>query len=148
SLNAAQSAGASILRTVSPSNALSRELGDGVRTPPIHVISEHSAVPCAPSGPAVRCSVSAGCKTRWAHRLQVYVPNSAVLERLLWWILTLGPSRKQRKNTSVRLGLTSPARTNTGRTTSPRRRSFEFLDWSIRLRNIRPARERRYRDRG
>ena len=36
---------------------------------------EHRPLACAPSGDVLRCFRSSRLQTRWAHRLQVYVPS-------------------------------------------------------------------------
>ena len=38
---------------------------------------EHGAMPCVPTGDVLRRPQSSGSQTRWAHRLQVYVPMIA-----------------------------------------------------------------------
>ena len=42
---------------------------------------EHRALLCAPSGHVVRCSRFSELQTRWAHRLQVYVPRIAIFQQ-------------------------------------------------------------------
>ena len=44
---------------------------------PLQQRSEHRPVTCAPSGDFLRCILSSGLQTRWAHRLKVYVPICA-----------------------------------------------------------------------
>jgi tetratricopeptide (TPR) repeat protein len=44
----------------------------------LRTASEHRPVACAPSGDLLRCIRFSWLQTRWAHRLKVYVPVSAV----------------------------------------------------------------------
>jgi hypothetical protein len=37
-------------------------------------VVEHRPVACVPSGDVLRCLPISGLQTRWAHRLEVYVP--------------------------------------------------------------------------
>src|SRR6516162_422438 len=40
------------------------------------VAQEHRHFACVPSGNVFRCANASGFQIRWAHRLQVYVPNT------------------------------------------------------------------------
>ncbi len=39
------------------------------------IAKEHRPIACAPSGDFRRCFQCSGLQTRWAHRLQIYVPE-------------------------------------------------------------------------
>ena len=47
---------------------------------PMRVV-EHRPVACVPSGDLLRCVPISGLQTRWAHRLEVYVPLTRAYRR-------------------------------------------------------------------
>ena len=64
---------------------------------------------CVPSGDVLRCLPISGLQTRWAHRLEVYVPLTRAYRRKHPMFI---PAPKITPNVLGNLNMTAPLRTN------------------------------------